>query len=214
MAKPPPDPPSTPDDDDVAVADAPTAQPTAASSASTALTTTAGNDVEVIFRSKIRRADIVKNVIVGVVLSAAVGWFLFSITIERPWYGLVVGVLLALSGARGRVEKDELAPIEVIPALERKRAVELHFESKPTMLIDSRTARFVDAEATGNSREGYTHWVVVRREGERNIRLRVPSRAEAIRISKRLRVILEVPPVEPLGEDELEGDDYPPREAE
>lgn len=210
MAKPPPDPPSSPDDDDVAVADAPAAQ--ALPSDAATIAKTSDGDVEVIFRAKIRRADIVKNVIVGVILSAGVGWFLFSITLERPGWGLVVGVLLALSGARGRVEKDELTPIEVIPALERKRAVELHFEGKPTMLVDSHSARFIDAEATGNSREGFTHWVVVRREGEGNFRLRVPNRGEAIRISKRLRVILEVPPAEPLGEDELEGEDFPPRE--
>jgi len=214
MAKLPTDPPSLPDADDIAIVDAPTAQPTAiASSASSALARSASPDVEVIFRAKVRRVHIVLNVIVAVVLSAAVGWFLFSITIERPWYGVIVGVLLVLLGARGRVERDELTPIEVIPALGRKRAIELHFESKPPMIIDSHTARFVDAEATGNSREGYTHWVVVRREGESQFRFRVPSRAEAIRISKRLRVILQVPPYQPLGEDELEGDDYPPREA-
>jgi hypothetical protein len=211
MAKPPPDPTPADDDDDDRVAVAEKPEPTPAVPEASAITTSK-SDVEVIFRAKIRRADIAKNVVVGVILSAALGWFIFSITFERPMLGAVIGVLLALSGARGRTEKDELTPIEVIPALERRRAVELHFEAKPTMLVESRTTRFVDAEATGDSREGFTHWVVVRREGESNFRLRVPNRAEAIRVSKRLRVILEVPPSEPLGEDELEGPDFPPQE--
>lgn len=217
MAKPPPDPTPNEDDDDLPREPAPsvvTAPPPEGALALNEPREIARRDdgPEVIFRATVRRKDIVLNVAVGALLSAAVGYFLLDLVLERPWIGAGVGLALVLLGARGRIEKDEIEPIEVLPALERKRAIELHFERAPTRLIDGKTAKFVDAEATGNSREGFVHWVVVRGEAEANFRLRVRNRAEAIRISKRLRVVLEVPPAEELGEDELGGEDYPPRE--
>lgn len=219
MAKPPPDPTPSDDDDDFSREPAPsvvTAPPPEGALALNEPRALSKRDdgPEVIFRSTVRRKDIVLNVVVGTLLSAAVGYFLLDLVLERPWIGMVMGVLLVLLGARGRIEKGEVEPIEILPALERKRAIELHFESAPTRLVDSKTAKFVDAEATGNGREGFVHWVVVRGEAEGNFRLRVPNRAEAIRISKRLRVVLEIPPAEELGEDELGGEDYPPREDE
>jgi hypothetical protein len=211
MAKPPPDPPRDDDDDRsvVDVTDA-TASTTLRDPSDRSMVEPRRDDVgsSVLYRARVTRADVAKNVAVGLLLAGFVGWFVFGIVFDRPWLGAGLGVLLALSGARFRKEKDEVTPSEIVVSTERRRAVELRFEGAPSLMLDHRTTQHVDAEATGDSREGYTHWVVVRREGASELRVRTKDRAEAIGLSKRLRVTLEVPPLHPLGEDELEGEDF------
>jgi hypothetical protein len=220
MAEPPPDPPRAPDDDDDDdVVEQPATLTTEPPTDGSALgapkdraelaETARDGDEPVIFRARATRAQIVANVVVGVALSAMVSAFLFSITFDKPWLGAVAGVALALFGARNRKEKDELTPITIVPAATRKRAVELHFEGGPSVLIDSASAKHVDAEATGESREGYTHWIVFRRTNASDFRVRARSRAQAVSVCKQLRVLLEVPPLHALGDDELGGEDYP-----
>lgn len=212
MAKPPPDSAPDPDDDDasVATAEAPRESVGQAPKEAAAIETAKSEEPadDVVYRSKLTRRLVVVNVIVGVLLCAFVGWFVLGMVLDRGITGALLGAALALLGSRFSREADEVVPVEVAASSERKRAVELRFERAPSQLIDQRTTKYVDAEATGDSREGYTHWVIIRREGDSQVKLRIPTRNEAIRVSKRLRVLLERPPMHPLGEDELDGEDY------
>lgn len=211
MAKPPPDSALDPDDEpSVATAEPPasTTETEAPKEAAAIEPAASEQDNEVVFRSKVTRRLVFVNVVVGVLLCGFVGWFVLGMVLDRAITGGLLGAVIALLGARFAREKDELAPIEVVVSSDRKRAVELRFEGAPSQLIDQRTTKHIDAEATGDSREGYTHWVIIRREGDGLVKLRIPSRKEAIRVSKRLRVLLERPPMHELGEDELDGEDY------
>jgi hypothetical protein len=216
MAQPPADPPDVAEDDDrveppallTAERTSPSASPVP-SVTEKALARDREEGEPTVFRARATRAQIALNVAVGAVLTCLVGAFLCSITLDRPWLGVGGGALLALLGARHRREPDELTPLTIHPAPDRSRAIELRFEGAPAMRVDHASALHVDAEATGDSREGYTHWIVLRREGEKPSRVRARSREEAVVVSKRLRVILEVPPLHPLGDDELGGDDWP-----
>jgi hypothetical protein len=212
MAKPPPDQPLGYDDDEPSVATVEPESSTAeqATKEASAIEPVAqdASDNEVVYRSKLTRKLVFANVVVGVLLCAFVGWFVLGMVFDKGMTGAVIGAALAMLGSRFSREKDELVPIEVLASSERKRAVELRFEAAPSQLIDHRTTQHIDAEATGDSREGYTHWVIIRRESDAVIKLRIPTRKDAIRVSKRLRVLLERPPLQPLGEDELDGEDF------
>ncbi|MDP3274715.1 MAG: hypothetical protein Q8Q09_05925 [Deltaproteobacteria bacterium] len=221
MAEPPPDPPSEDQDDDDTDERGDEHLPTS-QSVDTAQTSTptadedrdkrAGelvkasldsNTDEPIYVTSISRTRLVANIVVGIALCTLVGWFVLKITMDSPRLGAALGFGVALLGARGRRERDELAPERILQSPDRRHAVELLFDNKPTLILEPKSVLAADAEATGNSREGLTHWVVVRQPEDKQFRVRARNRNEAIMVSYRLRVALGVSAFHPLGDDEI-----------
>jgi hypothetical protein len=168
--------------------------------------TLAETDRNVLFRARVTPVMLAVNVVVGIALCTGIGAFLGHFILDRLWLMTGIGFLLGFSGLRSRKEPDEILPA-TLERGDEPNVVLCTFFRGPTLLWTPAQMAHVDAEATGSSREGFVHWVVLRNKlvPPEVTKIRAQSRKQAVELAHVLREILEVKPLHELGDDEPNG---------
>ena len=149
----------------------------------------------VLFVSPASGLRLAANVVAGVIVCAIVGSCL-GLAVGQLWIGAVIGVLIALSGARFARRNDELSILQI----ERGEAPGTAFvelRRRKSLTWSARDVSWFETRAEGDADAAKTQWVIVHRVGATPVRFRAKDGDQAAEIVLALRDLLglrEPPP--------------------